>query len=160
MKHHHGRSGKRLFDYGELKILLVAMLAQRPSHGYELIKAIEERMQGRYTPSPGVIYPTLAWLDDMGYALVEAAIGGRKRYRLTPEGEAFFTANRSAAEELLSRSAPSENNGEPIPDALVKSMAKLSRAIRLRTRRGPLDEMTAKKIAELIDAATNELEQT
>ncbi len=66
------------------------MIAEQPCHGYELIKAIEETFGGRYSPSPGVIYPTLAWLDDMGYAAIEAEDGGRKRYSITAEGEAFL----------------------------------------------------------------------
>src|ERR1044072_6068887 len=81
--HHHGhRSGGRLFDYGELRLLILALIAEQPRHGYELIKSIEERFGGRYTPSPGVIYPTLSWLEDMGYAAVEAEAAGRKRYSL------------------------------------------------------------------------------
>ena len=106
-RHHHGgRHGGRLFDYGELRLLLLAMIAERPRHGYELIKAIEERFGGSYTPSPGVMYPTLSWLDDMGYAAIEAEEGGRKRYRITTEGEAFLVANRAAADALLSRAGP------------------------------------------------------
>ena len=92
---HHGRGRRgRLFDYGDLRLLMLAMIAEAPSHGYELIKSIEEKFGGAYAPSPGVVYPTLAWLDDMGYARVEPVEGGRKRYRITPEGEAFLTANR------------------------------------------------------------------
>src|SRR5882757_3447872 len=62
--HRGGRHGGRLFDYGDLRILILAMIAERPRHGYELIKAIEERFGGSYSPSPGVIYPTLSWLVD------------------------------------------------------------------------------------------------
>src|SRR5271163_5272853 len=94
--HHRGRRHGRLFDYGELRLLILAMIAEQPRHGYELIKVIEERFGGSYTPSPGVIYPTLSWLDDMGYAAVDAEASGRKRYRLTAEGEAFLVANRAA----------------------------------------------------------------
>ncbi|GAB5097546.1 PadR family transcriptional regulator [Caballeronia sp. HLA56] len=96
-KRHHGR----LFDYGELRLLLLAMISERPRHGYELIKAIEERMEGRYTPSPGVMYPTLAWLDDMGYAAPLAKVSSRKCYRITAEGQAFLVANRAAADGTL-----------------------------------------------------------
>jgi DNA-binding PadR family transcriptional regulator len=67
-----------LFDYGELRLLVLALIAEQPAHGYELIKIIEERFGGSYTPSPGVIYPTLSWLEDMGYARVEPKEGGRK----------------------------------------------------------------------------------
>src|ERR1700759_1689517 len=66
-----GRREGRPFDYGELRLLALAMIAEQPRHGYELMKAIEERMGGTYSPSPGVIYPTLSWLEDMGYAAVE-----------------------------------------------------------------------------------------
>src|SRR3974390_2082631 len=79
------RRGGRPFDYGELRLLALAMIAEQPRHGYELMKAIEERMGGSYSPSPGVIYPTLAWLEDMGYAAVEIEDAGRKRYRITAE---------------------------------------------------------------------------
>src|SRR5262245_12328069 len=76
---HGGRRGGRLFDYGELRLVVLAMIAEEPRHGYELMRAIEERMGGSYSPSPGVIYPTLSWLEDMGYALVESESTGRKR---------------------------------------------------------------------------------
>src|SRR5271169_6179913 len=87
--HHHGhrkqhgrhrRHGARPFDYGELRLLVLAMIAEQPRHGYEIIKLIEERFGGSYTPSPGVIYPTLSWLEDMGYTTVEATDTSRKRY--------------------------------------------------------------------------------
>src|SRR5947209_8168474 len=100
-RHHHGgRRGSRPFDYGELRLLALAMIAERPCHGYELMKAIEERMSGSYSPSPGVMYPTLSWLDDMGYVAVEAQDTGRKRYSITAEGEAFLVANRATVDAL------------------------------------------------------------
>src|ERR1700761_2481023 len=81
---HHGgfggRRGGRAFYYVELRFLVLAMIAEQPRHVYELMRGIEERMGGSYSPSPGVIYPTLAWLEDMGYTRVEAEGGGRKRY--------------------------------------------------------------------------------
>src|SRR5262249_32296193 len=102
--HHHGHHGRgRLFDYGGLRLVMLAMIAEQPRHGYEFIKLIEERSGGSYSPSPGVIYPTLAWLDDMGYARVDTEDGGRKRYGITKEGAAFLTANRATADELQAR---------------------------------------------------------
>jgi DNA-binding PadR family transcriptional regulator len=109
-----------LFDYGELRLLLLAMIAERPHHGYELIKAVEERVGGSYSPSSGVIYPTLSWLDDMGYAQVHAEETDRKRYRITAEGEAFLVANRAAADELLARAGPGGAGGlDPVPASVV-----------------------------------------
>ena len=63
--------GGRMFGHGDLKLLLLALIEQQPRHGYELIRMIEEMFHGQYTPSPGAIYPTLAMLEDMGYASVE-----------------------------------------------------------------------------------------
>ncbi len=157
-KHHHGRHG-RPFDYGELRLLVLAMTAEQPRHGYELIRVIEERMGGSYSPSPGVIYPTLSWLEDMGYASVEEG-GGRKRYSLTSEGKAFLTANRVAADELLSRGSLVDNTlrrGEPAP--VTRAMENLKMALRLRLRSGPLDQTTAEKIGGALDAAAIAVER-
>ena len=140
---------KRLFDYGELRLLILALIAERSRHGYEIIKDIEERFQGRYSPSPGVIYPTLAWLEDMGYATVEPEGGGRKRMRITPEGEAFLTANRAAAEELLTREPPCRPRG--IAPEIEAAMDGLKAALRARVSPDP-GRIAA--IAAAIDAAT------
>lgn len=164
----HGRGGGgrhgggRLFDYGELRLLLLAMIAERPWHGYELIKAIEERFGGSYSPSPGVIYPTLAWLDDMGYAAIEPVEAGRKRYRITSEGEAFLVANRAAADELLARVGPAgrEGGGEPVPAPMVRAMENLKLALRLRIQRGNIDAAAAEAIAAALDAAAQTVERS
>jgi DNA-binding PadR family transcriptional regulator len=159
-RHHRGSHG-RLFDYGELRLLLLAMIAERPRHGYEIIKAIEERFGGSYTPSPGVIYPTLAWLDDMGYASIDAEDSGRKRYRLTAEGEAFLVANRAAADELQSRLRPEGGGGGPgsAPAPIVRAVENLKLALRLRLKRGPVDQAAAESIAAALDAAAQAVER-
>ncbi|MCX5577795.1 PadR family transcriptional regulator [Kaistia terrae] len=150
-----------MFDYGELRLLLLAMIAERPWHGYELIKAIEERFAGSYSPSPGVIYPTLAWLDDMGYAAIEPVEAGRKRYRITAEGEAFLVANRAAADELLARVGHTgPRGGEAIPAPMVRAMENLKLALRLRIQRGSIDAATAEAIAAALDAAAQTVERS
>lgn len=157
---HHGPHGGRLFDYGELRLLVLAMIAEQPRHGYELMRALEERTGGSYSPSPGVIYPTLAWLEDMGYARVEAEGGGRKSYRITPEGEAFHTANRGQVEGLFARissAGGSGRHGEPAP--VTRGMENLKLALRLRLRNGPVDRATAEKIAAALDAAAQAVER-
>lgn len=155
-----GRRGKRLFDHGELRLLLLAMIAQQPRHGYELIKAIEERMGGSYSPSPGVIYPTLAWLDDMGYVRIDAEEGNRKRYRIEAEGEAFLAANRAAAEGLLNRAARRGPQGrDAAPASLIRAMENLKLALRLRLRGGPVDPETADRMAAAIDEAARAVER-
>lgn len=148
----------RLFDYGELRLLLLALIAEQPRHGYDLIKSLEERFGGAYSPSPGVIYPTLAWLDDMGYATIEPEEAGRKRYRITAEGEAFLTANRAAADELLARISGS-GRGADAPAPVIRAMENLKLALRLRFREGPVTREEAEKMASAIDAATQTIER-
>jgi DNA-binding PadR family transcriptional regulator len=163
--HHHGhrhkgRHGGRLFDYGELRLLVLAMISEQPRHGYELMRAFEERTGGSYTPSPGVIYPTLAWLEDMGYAQIEAEGGTRKSYRITPEGEAFHTANRGQIEALFGRitsTGDGHRHGEPAP--VTRGMENLKLALRLRLRSGPIDQATAETIATALDAAALAVER-
>lgn len=159
-RHRGGRRGHRLFDYGDLRLLLLAMLAERPSHGYELMKVVEERFGGAYTPSPGVIYPTLTWLDDMGYAAIESEDGGRKRYRVTSEGEAFLIANRAAADALLARAEHSGHGRGHAPAPVLRAMENLKVAMRLRFRRGPIDETAAEGIAAALDTAARAVEQS
>jgi DNA-binding PadR family transcriptional regulator len=155
------RRGGRPFDYGELRMLALAMIAEQPRHGYELMKAIEERMGGTYSPSPGVVYPTLAWLEDMGYAAVETEDAGRKRYRITPEGEAFLTANRAAVDDLLSRlGQPEDGRRDGIPAPVLRAMQNLKLALRLRLRRGALDQASAETIAAALDAAAQAVERS
>jgi DNA-binding PadR family transcriptional regulator len=168
-RHRHGhhdrfsreRRGGRPFDYGELRLLTLAMIAEQPRHGYELMKAIEERMGGSYSPSPGVIYPTLAWLEDMGYAAVETEDAGRKRYRITAEGEAFLTANRAAVDDLLARLGQTEEGRrQGIPAPVVRAMQNLKLALSLRLRRGGLDPGAAEAIASALDSAAQTVERS
>ena len=157
--HHRHHHGGRPFDYGELRLLVLALIAEQPRHGYELIKLIEERFGGSYSPSPGVIYPTLAWLEDMGYATVEAEDGARKRYRITPEGEAFLVANRTAADELLARTAsPEGGRSGNIPASVMRAMENFKLAMRLRLKERPLDREEAETIAAALDAAAKAVE--
>jgi DNA-binding PadR family transcriptional regulator len=95
------RAGRRLAS-GDLQLVLLALLADRPSHGYELIKALEERSGGFYAPSPGMVYPALTWLEEVGYASV-AAEGTKKLYSITDAGREFLRDNQDAADAMLSQ---------------------------------------------------------
>lgn len=94
-------SGRKLSS-SDLQLLLLALLEDKPAHGYELIRALEERSGGVYAPSPGMIYPALTYLEELGQAEVEAD-GKRKLYRLTDEGRGHLEANRAQVNELLAR---------------------------------------------------------
>lgn len=145
----------RLFDYGEFRLLVLALIAERPAHGYELIKTIEERFGGSYTPSPGVIYPTLAWLEDMGYTTVDPQ-GGRKSYAITAEGAAFLNANKALADALLNR-ASGENPGRPERQIqIMRAMQNLKTALRLQLGGAP-DQAKSDAIAAAIDEAAKKV---
>ena len=167
---HHGHDDRgprrhgpgRPFDYGAMRLVLLGMIAEAPRHGYELMRGIEERMGGGYRPSPGVIYPTLAWLEDMGYAVPEAE-GGRKSYGITPEGAAFLAANRAALDEIAARmGAPRERRGgrHGAPEPVLDAMHGLRRALRARFARGAVDAATVEEIAAAIGVAAERVEKT
>jgi len=102
----HGRGGGdgfrtgRKLGAGDLQLLLLHFLEESPRHGYELIKELESRTSGYYSPSPGVIYPALTYLEEIGFASVEAE-GNKKLYRITETGAAFLKENRQTAEAML-----------------------------------------------------------
>lgn len=92
----------RMLAQGDLKLLALSLIAEQPRHGYEIIKLIEEKTGGWYSPSPGVVYPTLTYLEEAGYVTAETD-GAKKRYAITPEGRAHLEANRDLADALVGR---------------------------------------------------------
>ncbi len=142
-------------------MLVLAMIAEQPRHGYELMKGIEERMGGSYTPSPGAIYPTLSWLEDMGYIAADTAEAGRKQYKVTAEGEAHLAAHKAAVDELLARIAGTRDAaGEGVTAPVMRGMENLKTALKLRMRRGLLDQAAAQTIAAALDAAAQVVERS
>ncbi|MDN0094979.1 PadR family transcriptional regulator [Yersinia rohdei] len=123
-----GRGGRgdkmhRLFGHGELRIVLLALVAKKPSHGYELIKAIEEASSGLYVPSPGVIYPTLTLLEEQDFVTPVATGNGRKSYQITEAGKIELQQNQEMVDVIFSRLAqvnrrPEGNLAEGISDAM------------------------------------------
>jgi DNA-binding PadR family transcriptional regulator len=95
------RTGRKLAS-GDLQLVILALLAEKPRHGYEIIKAFEERSSGFYSPSPGMVYPALTYLEEIGYATVEAE-GTKKLYRVTEAGQAQLEENRAAATLILAQ---------------------------------------------------------
>jgi len=92
----------RFVGDGDLRLIVLSLLAEGPRHGYDLIKAMEERSNGFYSPSPGVIYPTLTYLDEAGHA-ASTAEGNKKVYAITDAGRAYLDENREAADAILAR---------------------------------------------------------
>ena len=99
---HRHRRRSQMFESGEVKFVILRLLKEKPRHGYEIIKALEEKLGGCYTPSPGTVYPTLQMLEDQGYVRV-AEEGGKKVYHITPEGEALLESNKDAIEDIVDR---------------------------------------------------------
>jgi predicted O-methyltransferase YrrM/DNA-binding PadR family transcriptional regulator len=97
---HHGRIRGRKIGSDDLQLLLLLLLEERPRHGYELIKAIEQRSSGFYSPSPGMIYPALTYLEELGHATVSSE-AGRKLYQLADAGRVHLNLHRAAAEMVL-----------------------------------------------------------
>ncbi|SDG44411.1 MULTISPECIES: PadR family transcriptional regulator [Thalassobaculum] len=158
--HRGGRRSGRLFDHGELRYVVLALIAEQPRHGYEIIKEIEDRVAGTYTPSPGVIYPTLTLLEELGHATVTED-GGKKRYAITEEGTAFLEGNRPATDAAMARmdAFAAEAGRGPDPQ-VVRAMENLKLAMRLRMGRGPLSEEQARTVAAALDAAALAVEQS
>jgi DNA-binding PadR family transcriptional regulator len=99
-----GRGGRRrMFDGGELRLVLLKLIAEKPRHGYDLIRAIEERTGGAYAPSPGIVYPTLTMLSDMGLIEEQTAEGARKLFAITPEGTTHLAEHDAEVVAMLAR---------------------------------------------------------
>jgi DNA-binding PadR family transcriptional regulator len=92
----------RKFGSADLQLLILALLAEKPCHGYECIKALEERSGGFYAPTPGMVYPALTYLEEIGHATVET-LGARKLYSITDDGRAYLAENQATAEAMLER---------------------------------------------------------
>ena len=156
-----GRGGLgRFFAHGDLRLVILHLIAEKPRHGYEVIKAIEERVAGAYSPSPGVIYPTLTLLEELGYVTVSTGEGAKKLHTITAEGRAFLDASRAAVDALLARmdEANRIHGGGPAPQ-VVRAMENLKLALRLRLARGPLSEEQANAVAAALDVAATSVER-
>ena len=99
-----GFRAARILASGDLQLIILALLSEKPRHGYEIIKQIEEHSSGTYTPSPGMVYPALTYLGEMGYAASESE-GNKNLYSITEAGTAYFDKNRASVEETLEQLA-------------------------------------------------------
>ena len=151
----------RFFAHGDLRLVILHLIAEKPRHGYEIIKAVEERVAGAYSPSPGVIYPTLTLLEELGYVTTTAGDGAKKLHQITAEGRAFLDSNRSTVDALLARMAEASRarGGGPAPQ-VVRAMENLKLALGMRLSRGPLSVEQANAVAAALDAAATGVERT
>ncbi|ABD88769.1 PadR family transcriptional regulator [Rhodopseudomonas palustris] len=94
----------RMLGQGDLKVIALALIAEQPRHGYDIIKVIEEKTAGWYAPSPGVVYPTLTFLEEVGH-LTSQPEGAKKLYVITEEGAGYLADNRAVADAVFDRLA-------------------------------------------------------
>jgi DNA-binding PadR family transcriptional regulator len=92
----------RMLATGDLRLIALALIAEQPRHGYEIIKVLEEKTAGWYSPSPGIVYPTLTFLEEAGYVTAQAE-GAKKLYTITDEGRAHLDENRDFVDAVLER---------------------------------------------------------
>ncbi len=154
-----------MFEAGGLRLLALHLIAQQPSHGYDLIRAVGELVGGDYQPSPGTMYPTLSVLVDMGHVTATEAAGGRKQYAITPEGQAALAEQDDALQQLLGRlSEGRRHERHQRPAALVRALENFKTALRLKLdgRPGapaePLTDAQVKAIAAVLDQAALQVE--
>jgi DNA-binding PadR family transcriptional regulator len=141
-------------------LVILQLIADKPSYGYEIIKAIEERLSGGYAPSPGVVYPTLTMLEEEGYATVSSTEGNRKRYAATDSGAEYLKANQVAIKAIFGRMEQAGKIfGRGKSPQIMRAIMNLRYALRLRTERGNLSAEQTRKIAEAIDAAARVIDE-
>jgi DNA-binding PadR family transcriptional regulator len=156
-----GREGReRMFDNGHLRLVILQLIADKPSYGYEIIKAIEERLAGSYTPSPGVVYPTLTLLEEEGYAVVSSTEGSKKLYAATEDGKKYLKENQVMLKAIFGRiEQAGKAFGRGRSPQIQRAMMNLMFALKMRAGRGDLNPEQVGKIAQAIDAAARAIDE-
>lgn len=154
-----GRRG-RMFAPGELRLMLLALIGENPSHGYELIKAIEEMTGGAYAPSPGAVYPTLQLLEDEGAIEESEAEGAKKPFAATAQGHAELDNRKDEVEALMRRlGRHGERTTTVRSHDVFRAMGNLGVVLKNRARAGKLDEATINEIVDMIDEMAKRIER-
>ncbi len=161
----------RLFAHGDLRFLILKLISEKPRHGYEIIKAIEEQVAGTYSPSPGVIYPTLTLLEELDWIRAIPSEGSKKLFEVTPDGSLSLKANRTTVEAILARMAEANEarsddaSREPDPSGdaamtprLRLALDDLKRAIERRLASVPGTEDHVPAIVAALSTAATEIE--
>ena len=172
----HGRGGGdmmragRMLAQGDLRLIALALIAEQPRHGYEIIKVLEERTAGWYSPSPGIVYPTLTYLEEAGYVTVQAD-GAKRLYTITGEGRAYLESNRAfvdavlqrldaVGERMRSRRRDDDNDGRRGPRVPRLVQAALENLREAAAARLADDAEAEAKVVEVLARAATELKKT
>ena len=155
-----GFGRERLFDAGDVKLVILKLLSEEPSYGYQLIKRMEERLGGGYTPSAGVIYPTLTLLEEEGLASASATEGNKKVYSATAEGLEYLKANAGRVEQLFERlDEAGQGFRRGRSPEIMKAFMDLRGAVIARMWRRNATPEQIRKIAEAIHAAAKAIDE-
>ena len=173
-RHHHGPFGRRwegfahgfgggrerFFEGGDLRLVILHLIDEKPSYGYELMKAIEERLMGGYAPSPGVVYPTLTMLEEEGLATVSASEGNKKMYAATEAGKEYLKANSVMVKAIFGRMEKARKVfGRGRSPQIMRALMNLRVALKMRAERGDLSAEQVSKIAAAIDATARTIDE-
>jgi DNA-binding PadR family transcriptional regulator len=148
-----------MFEGGELRLVMLLLIESEPRHGYDIIREIENRTGGAYAPSPGIVYPTLTLLEEVGQIETQAAEGAKKLYAITEAGKAHLAENRPAAETALARLETLRRRGEALDAGpVMRAMINLKTALQQRIG-GQTDKDLIFSVADIIDEAARKIER-
>lgn len=153
-----GGGRERMFEGGDLRLVILNLLAEKPSYGYEIIKRMEEQLSGGYAPSPGVVYPTLTMLEEEGFT-EGATENGKKVFRVTEAGQAYLLENGRRLKEIherLEHAGGAFQRGRS--PQIMRAFLNLRSAVKAKATRGKLSAEQISKIAEAIDAAAKSID--
>ena len=162
MRHAHEGGGRRqrFFGHGELRLVILDILTRNASHGYELIKEIENMTQGNYTPSPGVIYPTLDFLQDQTFITITEEENGRKKIAITVAGQRWLDENHEQLEHIQvrikARCVGFQLRKNP---QMKRALDNFKAVLDLKVNQGELSDAQLKQIIGVIDRAALEISQ-
>jgi DNA-binding PadR family transcriptional regulator len=154
-----GGGRERLFDAGDIKLVILKLLSEEPSYGYQLIKTMEQRLSGGYTPSAGVIYPTLTLLEEEGLASASSE-NNKKVYSVTPEGAQYLETHKERIEQLFERLKETGRGFERgrSPE-ILKAFGNLRDSAVARLSRASVTPEQILKIKEALDAAAKSIDE-
>jgi len=156
--HRHGR--RRLLDSGDLRLILLKLIADQPRHGYDLIQAVGDLTGGAYSPSPGVVYPALAMLEDQNLIAQSQAEGPRKAFAVTEAGQAELSAQAAAVEHLFARLGALAERSERLDAAPVRrAMENLRAVLHTALDREAVSKDKLYEIATILDSVAQQIER-
>jgi DNA-binding PadR family transcriptional regulator len=153
-----GRGGRvaRFLEHGDLKLLVLHLINEKPRHGYEIIKAIEDFTGGSYAPSPGVIYPTLTLLEELGQ-VTSVTEGARKNFSITEDGANALAAEQPAVDALIARLGNIHSHERSLP--IMRAAENLRTVLRLKLAAGERKAEMVCAIVEILDNAVRRIEE-